>query len=810
MPETAGTPPVLVSIITVCLNAEMHLREAMDSVLAQTYADIEYIVVDGGSSDATLEIIKEYELRFGGRMRWTSGPDSGLYDAMNKGVASARGDLIGILNADDLYPTDAVKLAVETWRANPEAGIVFGDTCNIDESGNVTLDRPAPPEITREVMMRGMMVCHQSMFVSADTYRQQGAYDTQYRILADYEFVMRCIRAGVGFASTGALLSSFRLGGVSGSFDRQFDRELSLIRIRYGANPLGQWALYYKHALSIFAFGILGRSERFVRLYDKHKARKIADAVATRAAGAVKDTQAQVDLNLVGKRRLFTNTAANGLAQAVSVLTTFLFLPLLMRAFGVANYGLYLLAASASAYAYLLDFGIGVVLIRRVSERLAVGERERVPGLLLSAAMLYSVIGVLAAVLLVVVGRFAGIIFNVTATEALLLERLLWIAAALQLWYWPASTARHALAGMQHYRFLAATSSLGQLGGAAATIAVLVAGQGPLVLALASGGVMISASLAEVWFLRRQMRGFGRPPRPALSTMRSLVDEGLPIFGIQVADMVMKQQTDRLVLGVYLGAAAVAVYEVAAKLSALISQASTILVSALLPVASSLSAQQRHASVNSLFLRGSKYITLVLSPLIVVATVLAGAFITVWLGPDFGASIPVARALMLAQFFVPLYVVGDSILIGKNRFSQWLPFSVFLAFVNLGLSIVLVLRFGLIGVALGTVAACLLEFPLYGRMVLRELKITTAKWLSNATLPAYPLLFIPVAISVAALYTPLTESLLGVIATGIVALAAYWGAAYFMALSAQERAKVRDLIRSFTTRSASKEADPTS
>jgi O-antigen/teichoic acid export membrane protein len=165
---------------------------------------------------------------------------------------------------------------------------------------------------------------------------------------------------------------------------------------------------------------------------------------------------------------------------------------------------------------------------------------------------------------------------------------------------------------------------------------------------------------------------------------------------------------------------------------------------------------------------------------------------------------------MLAQFFVPLYVVGDSILIGKNRFSQWLPFSVLLAFFNLTLSVILVLRFGLIGVALGTAAACLLEFPLYGRMVLRELKITTAEWLGNATLPAYPLLFIPVTISIAALYTPLANSLPGVVATGIVALAAYWGAAYFVALSTQERAKVRDLVRSFTAPAASKEADPTS
>ncbi len=273
-PRTPGPHPSgpRVSIVTVTYNARRHLAECLSSVLAQTYADIELIVVDGASTDGTLSLVREYEPRFAGRMRWVSEPDDGLYDAMNKGVALATGELIGMLNADDVYPPDAVADAVATWRAYPDAGVVYGDTCNIDEDSKPTLARPAPPEVTLEVMMEGMIVCHQSMFVTAETYAQVGGYDTRYRILADYEFLMRCIRSGVRFAYTGSNLSLFRTGGASGREIRALDRELTRIRIRYGANPVSQWALFAKHAVASWTYGALKGNTAFTAWYERYKA----------------------------------------------------------------------------------------------------------------------------------------------------------------------------------------------------------------------------------------------------------------------------------------------------------------------------------------------------------------------------------------------------------------------------------------------------------------------------------------------------------------------------------------------------------
>ena len=92
-----------ITVITVTYNSEATVAETMDSVLAQIYPDIEYIVVDGGSTDKTIDIIRQYEPRFQGRMRWISKPDQGIYDAMNKGIAMATGEVIGMLNSDDLF-----------------------------------------------------------------------------------------------------------------------------------------------------------------------------------------------------------------------------------------------------------------------------------------------------------------------------------------------------------------------------------------------------------------------------------------------------------------------------------------------------------------------------------------------------------------------------------------------------------------------------------------------------------------------------------------------------------------------------------
>ena len=202
----AGQP--LVSIITVCLNSERHLERTIWSVLGQTYRKIEYIIVDGGSTDGTLDIIRKYENRIS---RWLSEPDQGLYDAMNKGVALAAGELVGIINSDDWYAPQAAKNVVSAYLNDPEAGVFFGDLELVDETGGYRQVVPGRPEDIGSLRWR---VVHPATFVRRDLYRTR-QYDLRFAVSADFDFLWKLHRAGVRFHYCPEVLASVSTGGKS-------------------------------------------------------------------------------------------------------------------------------------------------------------------------------------------------------------------------------------------------------------------------------------------------------------------------------------------------------------------------------------------------------------------------------------------------------------------------------------------------------------------------------------------------------------------------------------------------------------------
>ena len=121
-----------ISVITATFNSGRTVRDTIESVLGQTYNDIEYIIVDGKSHDNTMEIVRGYEPRFGGRLRWVSESDKGIYDAMNKGLTMAKGDVVGILNSDDFYTSTDVLEQVAKAMADERVDAVYGDVHYVD------------------------------------------------------------------------------------------------------------------------------------------------------------------------------------------------------------------------------------------------------------------------------------------------------------------------------------------------------------------------------------------------------------------------------------------------------------------------------------------------------------------------------------------------------------------------------------------------------------------------------------------------------------------------------------------------------
>ena len=226
----------LVSVITVVFNGAEHLRGAIDSVLAQTYPDLEYIVVDGGSTDGTTEILRAYDRRID---YWVSEPDAGIYDAMNKGIRAATGTLVGILNADDRYVAYAVERAVRVL-SDPNIGYCYGWMRLVDGQGrNCGLAKPLPRRLFGKRVLRETPLPHPTMFVRRSVYETLGEFDDRLALAGDFEFIARIHAAGVVGVEIPEVLAEFRLGGSSRS--PEILREMRSVALRGGLSPLLAW-----------------------------------------------------------------------------------------------------------------------------------------------------------------------------------------------------------------------------------------------------------------------------------------------------------------------------------------------------------------------------------------------------------------------------------------------------------------------------------------------------------------------------------------------------------------------------------------
>lgn len=203
-------PNTLVSIITVCRNSEKFIRGTIESVLNQTYKNIQYIIIDGKSTDKTLPIIEEYRERFDNRLTLVSEKDSGIYNAMNKGIALVKGELVGIINSDDYYELDAVEKMVEQYEIHG-SGVYYGYERLLKDEKEYCVVRRDP------CFLNEAMINHEATFITTDIYKNIGNFNEKYRIVADYDLMLRIKKAETAFFPVDSIISNFRFGGASSS-----------------------------------------------------------------------------------------------------------------------------------------------------------------------------------------------------------------------------------------------------------------------------------------------------------------------------------------------------------------------------------------------------------------------------------------------------------------------------------------------------------------------------------------------------------------------------------------------------------------
>jgi glycosyltransferase involved in cell wall biosynthesis len=248
----------LISVVTVVYNGAAHLEQTIASVLGQDYDNVEYLIVDGGSTDGTLDILGKYDDRID---YWVSEPDQGIYAAMNKGLQLAGGELVGLLNADDFYQPGALGKVAESYRTEGSHGIYYGD--------NIVLQEDLALKYRYHATLRywqGMPMCHQAMFVHRDVYARLGMYSLRYRFAGDYEFLLRAVAANIEFIHLPDYLTSYRNTGLTSvhytrslaeakQINRKYCGAFSWRHIRYLLGYGKTLALYFLQKLLLVLCG---------------------------------------------------------------------------------------------------------------------------------------------------------------------------------------------------------------------------------------------------------------------------------------------------------------------------------------------------------------------------------------------------------------------------------------------------------------------------------------------------------------------------------------------------------------------------
>ena len=196
------------TIITACYNADATIEQTLASMARQSFKNFEHVIVDGGSTDRTLSIVQSYQSNNPDlKILWHSEADTGIYDAFNKGIKRAQGEIICILNADDWYENDTLQSVADGFENDVD--IVYGMERVISDG------REFAVRLYHHSFLPDHTLCHPAVFVRKSAYDRVGLFDTQYRIASDYDFLIRCKAAGMNFKPLYQILANFRLGGIS-------------------------------------------------------------------------------------------------------------------------------------------------------------------------------------------------------------------------------------------------------------------------------------------------------------------------------------------------------------------------------------------------------------------------------------------------------------------------------------------------------------------------------------------------------------------------------------------------------------------
>lgn len=248
----------LISIITIVLNGVDEIEETIKSILSQKYVNLEYIIIDGKSTDGTLEIIEKYKDKI---TTIVSEPDNGIYEAINKGIKLATGELIGLINCGDRYENDILHLCYKKYLVG-KSDIIYGNIKILDTTDGLEFQHTQ--NANHLLLATKMSIFHPATFITRACYNKNGLYNENYNIAADYEFFLRNFLNGVSFEYFQITIATFRSGGISGNIAKLLGELFSIWKmhlgyinaIRYTTIRISSYLYYFlRKKIAVFIVG---------------------------------------------------------------------------------------------------------------------------------------------------------------------------------------------------------------------------------------------------------------------------------------------------------------------------------------------------------------------------------------------------------------------------------------------------------------------------------------------------------------------------------------------------------------------------
>lgn len=454
------------------------------------------------------------------------------------------------------------------------------------------------------------------------------------------------------------------------------------------------------------------------------------------------------------RRRVLVATSANVLGTGFRLLVWFVLTPFILGLLGPVAYGVWVVVGSLAAYGSLLDLGLTPALVKYVAEHVARGDPAAVGRVIATAVWLYIGLGLVAFAVFLAIAPWVPDVLSIPPDQrgaATAVVMLTGLSLAIGI---PSTAAPSVLMGLQRYDAVNAISAASTLAGAAATVIVLALGGGVVGMVAANIPVLLGTTAVTIVVIRRVRpdlgNGLGRPDR---TLVRAMASYGSSSFAYQVSNL-LQRKTDELVVGRFLAVALVAPYSIGRRVSDLVIIVTQQFMNVLLPLASQLHAEGDASRLRAVYLTATRLGMALSLPVGTTIIVLAEPFITAWVGPDMGDAVPITIILAISSIVALTQWPAGAIFQGMARHRPLAVGALLTGLANLLLSVLLVQRVGLIGVALGTLIPTTLETLLFVLpYTTRKLGISiwqVVRWcVLPAGLPAIPSILVTYALRVA-------------------------------------------------------------